>query len=175
MTLKQIFNTSAELDYPTVLPTLDLDFANTKTLDPRITFTRASSGSYFGADGILKYAGVNEARFDHDPVTGESLGLLIEEQRTNSIRNNTMVGAVAGTPGTAPTNWGGSAPTSNGVNRQIVGTGIEDGINYIDYRIAGTTTSTLFFGFSPELSTVVAATNGQTNPTARSRWSRPRR
>ena len=83
MTVKQIFNTSAELDYPKVLPTLDLDFANSKTLDPRITFTRASGGSYVGADGLIKYAGVNEARFDHDPETGESLGLLIEESRTN--------------------------------------------------------------------------------------------
>ena len=27
----------------------------------------------------------NSARFDHDPVTGESLGLLIEEQRTNLV------------------------------------------------------------------------------------------
>jgi hypothetical protein len=61
-----------------------LDFANTKTLDPRITFTRASGGSYVGADGLIKYAGVNEARFDHDPETGESLGLLIEEARTNN-------------------------------------------------------------------------------------------
>ena len=85
MTIKQIFNTSAELDYPTILPTLDLDFANTKTLDPRITFTRASGGSYVGADGLIKYAGVNEARFDHDPVTGESLGLLIEESRSNLL------------------------------------------------------------------------------------------
>ena len=85
MTTKQAFNTSAELDYPKVLPTLDLDFANSKTLDPRITFTRASGGSYVGADGLIKYAGVNEPRFDHDPETGESLGLLIEEQRTNLL------------------------------------------------------------------------------------------
>ena len=85
MTLKQIFNTSAELDFPTVLPTLDLDFANTKALDPRITFTRSSGGSYVGADGLIKYAGVNEARFDHNPVTGESLGLLIEESRQNLL------------------------------------------------------------------------------------------
>jgi hypothetical protein len=83
MAVKQVFNTSAELDFPNVLPTLDLDFANSKTLDPRIDFTRASGGSYVGADGLIKYAGVNEARFDHDPVTGESLGLLIEEARTN--------------------------------------------------------------------------------------------
>ena len=154
-------NKSSINNFPSIRPSLDLDFANTKTLDPRITFTRASSGSYFGADGILKYAGVNEARFDHDPVTGESLGLLIEEQRTNSIRNNTMVGAVVGTPGTAPTNWGGNT-TTGGITRQIVGTGIEDGINYIDYRIAGTTTSALFFKINPELFGAVAATNGQT-------------
>jgi hypothetical protein len=38
-----------------------------------------------GADGLIKYAGVNEARFDHDPETGESLGLLIEEGRSNLI------------------------------------------------------------------------------------------
>jgi hypothetical protein len=85
MAVKQVFNTSAELDFPNVLPTLDLDFANSKTLDPRITFTRSSGGSYVGADGLIKYAGVNEARFDHDPSTGESLGLLIEEARTNAM------------------------------------------------------------------------------------------
>ena len=91
MTTKQVFNTSAELNYPTVLPTLDLDFANSKTLDPRITFTRSSGGSYVGADGLIKYAGVNEPRFDHNPVTGESLGLLIEEARTNLILNSTTL------------------------------------------------------------------------------------
>jgi hypothetical protein len=85
MAIKQVFNSSAELNYPKVLPTLDLNFANTKTLDPRITFTRGSGGSYVGADGLIKYAGVNEARFDHDPETGESLGLLIEEARTNLL------------------------------------------------------------------------------------------
>ena len=76
-------NKSSTNVFPSVRPTLDLDFANSKTLDPRITFTRASGGSYVGADGLIKYAGVNEPRFDHDPVTGESLGLLIEESRTN--------------------------------------------------------------------------------------------
>jgi hypothetical protein len=74
---------TTDLNYSEIRPSLDLNFARTKTLDPRITFTRASGGSYVGADGLIKYAGVNEARFDHDPVTGESLGLLVEEQRTN--------------------------------------------------------------------------------------------
>ena len=78
-------NKSSVNNFPSVRPTLDLDFANSKTLDPRITFTRASGGSYVGADGLIKLAGVNEARFDHNPVTGESLGLLIEESRTNLL------------------------------------------------------------------------------------------
>ena len=76
---------TTDLNYPEVRPTLDLNFARTKTLDPRIEFTRASGGSYVGADGLIKYAGVNEPRFDHDPVTGESLGLLVEEQRSNLL------------------------------------------------------------------------------------------
>lgn len=33
----------------------------------------------------LQTAAANVARFDHDPVTGESKGLLIEEQRTNLL------------------------------------------------------------------------------------------
>jgi hypothetical protein len=78
-------NKSSQNVFPSVRPTLDLDFANSKTLDPRITFTRSSGGSYVGADGLIKYAGVNEARFDHDPETGESLGLLVEEARTNLL------------------------------------------------------------------------------------------
>jgi hypothetical protein len=83
-------------------PALQLNFARTKSLDPRITFSRADTGAsqatYFGADGLLKYAGIGEPRFDHDPVTGESLGLLIEEQRANLLtysedfRNTTDAG-----------------------------------------------------------------------------------
>jgi hypothetical protein len=76
---------TTDLNYPEIRPTLDLNFARVKALDPRITFTRSSGGSYVGADGLIKYAGVNEARFDHDPSSGESLGLLIEESRSNLL------------------------------------------------------------------------------------------
>jgi hypothetical protein len=34
---------------------------------------------------VLQSAANNVARFDHNPVTGESLGLLMEEQRTNLV------------------------------------------------------------------------------------------
>jgi hypothetical protein len=70
-------------------PTLDLNFAENRTLldsvtgQNLITFTRASSGTYVDADGLIKTAANNVPRFDHNPVTGECLGLLVEEQRTN--------------------------------------------------------------------------------------------
>jgi len=81
--------------------------------------------------------------------TTESLGLLVEEQRTNSIRNNTMVGAVAGTPGTLPTNWNAfSQPT--GVTRSVIGTGTQNGIAYIDIRFNGTASGAGELSIFPE-------------------------
>ena len=74
-------------------PSLDLNFAGNKSLIDTttgtnyVTFSRAQSGNeatYVGSDGLIKYAAADEARFDHDPSTGECLGLLIEESRTNS-------------------------------------------------------------------------------------------
>jgi hypothetical protein len=71
-----------------ILPSLDLNFAAHKKLDPRVTFTRASEGTYFDDEGVMQTADDDEARFDHDPATGESLGLLIEEARTNLLLNS---------------------------------------------------------------------------------------
>jgi hypothetical protein len=70
---------------PNIRPSLLLDFANTRSLDPRVTFTRASGGTHFNAQGLLVTAGNDRPRFDHDPVTGQSLGLLVEESRTNLL------------------------------------------------------------------------------------------
>jgi hypothetical protein len=57
---------------------------------------------------------------------------------TNWIRNPRLEGAVAGTPGTAPSDWGWSL--NAGVSAQITGTGTEGGLPYVDLRIYGTTT-----------------------------------
>jgi len=73
---------------PNIRPSLLLDFANTRSLDPRVTFTRASGGTHFNAQGLLVTAGDHRPRFDHDPVTGQSLGLLVEEARTNLLLNS---------------------------------------------------------------------------------------
>jgi len=69
--------------FPAIKPTLLLDFAKVKQLDPRITFTRASTGTFYNSVGVLSTAAAGVARFDFNPITNDSLGLLIEEQRTN--------------------------------------------------------------------------------------------
>jgi len=72
-------------------PSLDLNFAKNKSLidgvsgNNLISFARNSTGTYIGEDGLIKTAAANEARFDHNPTTRESLGLLIEEERTNLL------------------------------------------------------------------------------------------
>jgi hypothetical protein len=151
-----------ELIYETDLPSFQRDFAALKTLDhgtgPAITFTRASGATYFDANGVLQTAANDAPRFDHDPVTGASRGLLIEEQRTNSIRNSQGGGAVVGTPGTLPTNWGyiGLGTLSS----EVVGTATENGLTYVDIRIFGTS-STTSASIVFEALTQVVASSGQ--------------
>ena len=125
------------------------------------SYTAGNPNSYASnvssTQGVLFYAGqiVNgTSALDYFPTTNRqdvpridfrnadgtlsSCGrLLLEPQRTNSIRNSSMVGAVAGTPGTLPTNY-----TSNfrGFSSQVVGTGTENGVPYIDLRLFGTST-----------------------------------
>jgi hypothetical protein len=67
------------------VPSLDLNFAVTKNVGPLVSFTRASSATYIDSAGTLQTAAVDVPRFDHNPTTGESLGLLVEEQRTNLL------------------------------------------------------------------------------------------
>ena len=75
-------------------PSLDLPFADSKSLVDATTgtnlvdHTRASSATYVGSDGLIKTAVTNVPRFDHDPTTGESLGLLVEESRTNLVQKS---------------------------------------------------------------------------------------
>lgn len=138
---------------------LDLDFVNNRalgspSLGSLITCTRASAGYAEDASGNWILFGNNAYR-----ITNK--GLLIEEARTNSIRNNSMQGAVVGVLGSGgalPTNWNYGA---GGLTVSVEGLGTENGIDYIDIRYQGTataTTATLFF----EGSAVVTASQGQT-------------
>ena len=71
--------------YPNIRPTLDLDFANSQIVDPRITFTRASTATRTNSRGLIEAVASGVPRIDFDPVTGVCKGLLIEEQRTNLL------------------------------------------------------------------------------------------
>lgn len=82
------------------VPSLDLRFAETKSLRDQVTgqnlvsFSRSSAGTFVDAGGIIRSAAANEPRFDHDPATGRCLGLLMEEARTNYTTNsNTLSGS----------------------------------------------------------------------------------
>lgn len=70
---------------PTVRPTLLLDFANSKSVDPRITFTRASTATRCNDKGLIETVASGAARIDYDQVTLACKGLLIEESRTNLL------------------------------------------------------------------------------------------
>ena len=71
---------------------LDLAFALDKTLTarkgPTPAFTRSSTATFVGSNGLIQSAIINAPRFDHDPVTGVCKGLLREESRTNLLRES---------------------------------------------------------------------------------------
>ena len=73
------------------VPSLDLRFAENRSLVDAttglnlITFSRTSDATFVGSNGLIQTASAGTPRFDHSPITGESLGLLIEEQRTQIL------------------------------------------------------------------------------------------
>lgn len=113
---------SADLDVPVVLPTLNLDFANSQSLDKRITFTRGSTATRVNRNGLIETVGVNQPRFDYDPISGECKGLLIEEQRTNVVTNSTAT-AFTGLQGLSTTTDGTQAPDGSNAIVYIPTTG----------------------------------------------------
>jgi hypothetical protein len=93
-----------------------------------------------GSSRLAENAMGHWQEFANDIPARTDLGLSISDAAVSGIRNSTMSGAVAGTPGSLPTLWGFS--TGGGIgNCQIVGTGTVLGLPYVDVRIAGATTS----------------------------------
>jgi len=86
----------ATQDYPNFSPLLDFNFAATKKLDPRITFQRTGLASFTDEFGLVKIVADNAPRFDHDPITRECKGLLIEESRTNFLKYSVDFASIAG-------------------------------------------------------------------------------
>ena len=94
-------------------PSLDLTFMVPGQLDPRITFTRASTGTYFDSAGVMQAAAINAPRCDYDPATRVLRGLLIEEARTNSVTQSGDFTNIAWVKGASATLAAG-VPGTNG-------------------------------------------------------------
>jgi hypothetical protein len=137
--------------------TLFADFRN-ETLPSWLALSRASSATYINATGTLQTAASGIPRYEYDLSTLLPLGLLLEEQRTNGIRNSNIQGASIGTPGVLPTY--SSVPNNNGVTTNVVGLGTANGYSYIDLQIIGTTTGTTY-AFSSETMSAIAVSAGQ--------------
>lgn len=104
---------------------LTLDFL-AGVLDPRITFTRAGTATYFGSDGLLKVAAVDVPRFDYDPVTLQPKGLLIEETRTNAaLRSSEFASAT----------W---SKTNASVDEDAISTHLGAADNIVESAVTGT-------------------------------------
>ncbi len=77
--------------YPSSRPTTYLNFKKKRVSSSGINFSRSSTATYFDENGIIQTATTNEPRFNYDSETGEFLGLLVEDQRTNYTTDSTIV------------------------------------------------------------------------------------
>lgn len=80
-------------------PIQAIDIIAAGALSPNATFSRLSVGKYWDASGVLQTAAAGAPRWDHDPVTGAALGLLVEQQSTNRVQYSNAL--VAGYPNAA--------------------------------------------------------------------------
>ena len=135
----------------------DAVFDGVAPWDSRIAFARNGPGFYTNSVGILVPAAANEPRINYHPITRACRGLLIEEQRTNVIRNNSMAGAGVGV---LPTNWAAVQYGSTTVTLSVVGSGTETGIPYVDILVSGTPNASGDFLILPETN-LSSASNGQ--------------
>lgn len=64
-------------------PTITFDFARAKTVPPGLTNKRNSKASFFNRKGYIEFADQGVPRITYDSVTGECLGILLEDGITN--------------------------------------------------------------------------------------------
>ena len=63
-----------------------------RAFSPFVTFERTSTATRINAAGQIESVATGVPRLDHDPVTLQPLGLLIEGQRTNLLLNSSIDG-----------------------------------------------------------------------------------
>jgi hypothetical protein len=127
-----------------------------------VTFdvVRASTKYVVDENGDLSQVAANTPAFEYN-ADGTYKGMLVEEERENGIRNSEAGGStngVIGSGGALPTNWGTAG--LNGIAVEIIGTGTEKGVEYVDIKFSGTATSTGQFSLRfDSISQITAAQN----------------
>lgn len=128
-------------NFPAIKPTLLLDFANTEELDPRITFTRASTATYYGTQ---------TAKAEEN--------LLLQSQTFTpnwSVGNVTLAGNAT------------TAPDGTTTAATLTGTSSTNNAKYISQVVAmnGTYTVSVYLKNTSQ-QFMQLLTNGDTNPVA---------
>lgn len=130
-----------EWSYPTepsvVTPTKEINFLTMSVVNDLIgagcTFSRGSTASYIGSDGLLKYASINQPRFHYDPDTLQPRGLLIEDSAINMLNWSETFASTGG----SINNWSDSNLTRS------IGSISPSGITYAIKFTADTSNATL--------------------------------
>lgn len=117
--------------------------------DPPVS---GGGGCYYDRNGALQTAPPNTLRVTYDPSDlSKAPFALIEPERKNHIRNNTMQGAKVGVPfvdGALPTGWQLDATSAQKV--QIVAVHDSAGINCIDVRFFSASNDRGYLAIYPE-------------------------
>jgi hypothetical protein len=128
LTLKS-YNTPAAI--AGVAPTLDYRFALDRreieaiSLTDKLTYTGATNGTFVNRSGLIERATTDQPRFDHGTLSRQSLGLLVEEERTNLLlRSEELDNAYwVGVNITITANVA-TAPTGNLTADRVTGSGV---------------------------------------------------
>jgi hypothetical protein len=144
-----------------VTPDVAVDFANARAWQKNIGQGLPDALCSIAAGAVRWHDNLagNWLSFAPNTLAYTNKGLRVWEARTNAIRNNSMGGAVVGTPGTLPTNWVETHNTN--IVPTVVGMGVDSGIDYIDIQVSGTAAvgnNNIFF----EGGTVIPVAVGQT-------------
>jgi len=148
---------------------LDLQFAADKTLTarrgPTPTFTRASSATFVGSDGLIQTAATNIPRFDHTSA-GVCRGLLIEDSRTNICLQSENFGTTWAAGGCAVSvNTDVSPDGSTTADRVNITNG---GGHFLAQNIAVTASTAYTFSFWVKRGTATALSYSLVNNTTAS-------
>lgn len=126
------------------------------TFNDLITFTRSTTGTYLGSDGLLKTAAINEPRLEYDSQ-GNALGLLVEEARTNKVFYSATKNAWASNSNTSPVSLDNQGIAPDGTNTAwLIPTGAT-GFNQRNYGISANTVTYVWSVYVKALSTDAVA------------------